>query len=71
MKNKEEKMMLKQVQFIFQFSEWDKGIGIGFSDPTPALPEREGARFETNKLLTVHETDSLPIGEGWGGVKVQ
>ncbi|MCX6239204.1 MAG: hypothetical protein NTY07_16870 [Bacteroidia bacterium] len=52
MKNKGVKMMQKQVQFIFQFSEWDKGIGIGFSDPTPALPEREGARFETNKSIS-------------------
>lgn len=63
---------------------------LGFSDPTPALPEREGARFETNKSVTDNkadsqnipeidfgtnnpvtsiEADSLPRGEGRGGVQ--
>ena len=32
---------------------------LGFSDPTPALPEGEGARFETNESITANETDSL------------
>ncbi|MCX6239209.1 MAG: hypothetical protein NTY07_16895 [Bacteroidia bacterium] len=61
-------MMQKQVQFVFQFSEWDKGIGISFSDPTPALPEREGARFETNESISANKADSknIPEREGAG-----
>lgn len=36
---------------------------FGFSEPTPALPEGEGARFETNESFTANETDSLNISE--------
>lgn len=32
----------------------------GFSDPTPALPKREGARFEINKSVISNEADSFP-----------
>ena len=40
-----------------------RGIGFGSSDPTPTLPEREGARFETNELITSKEADSQNIPE--------
>jgi len=36
---------------------------LGFSDPTPALPEGVGARFETNESFTANEADSLPTKE--------
>jgi very-short-patch-repair endonuclease len=57
-------------------SKRDKGIGVGSSDPTPTLPEREGVRFVTNgansipiekghcsanESLIAKETNSLPI----------
>lgn len=41
----------------------DKGIGLGSSDPTPALPEREGVRSETNVLINAKEADSQNISE--------
>jgi len=39
------------------------GNRFGFSDPTPALPEGEGARFESNEEFTASEADSLPTKE--------
>jgi len=59
-------------------SKRDKGAGFGSSDPTPTLPEREGVRSATNESNSIHieqdqdsanETNSLPPGEGWGGVQ--
>lgn len=41
-------------------------VGFGFSDPTPALPEREGARFEKNEMFTSKEESSPNISERKG-----
>jgi very-short-patch-repair endonuclease len=69
--------MMKQHYKSDKESKRDKGIGFGSSDPTPALPEREGVRFVTNESNSIpferdqkgaNETSSLPTGEGWGGV---
>jgi len=51
-------------------SKREKGTAVGSSDPTPALPEREGVRFVTNGINSIpiehshddtNETNSLPI----------
>jgi len=36
---------------------------FGLSDPSPALPEGEGARFESNEEFTANEVDSIPTKE--------
>jgi len=40
----------------------------GFSDPTPALPEGEGVRFEANESVMAIEANSLPTKENLSGV---
>ena len=45
------------------------GNRSGFSDPTPALPEGEGVRFETNEPFISNEANSLPTIENLSGVK--
>jgi|WetSurMetagenome_2_1015567.scaffolds.fasta_scaffold89921_3 hypothetical protein len=42
-------------------SKRDRGVGFGSSDPTPALPEREGVRFVTN------ESTSIPFEQDQNG----
>ena len=44
------------------------GNWLGFSDPTPALPEGEGVRFEINKSVTANKAESLPTIENLSGV---
>jgi len=39
------------------------GNRLGLSDPSPSLPEGEGARFETNEEFTANEVDSIPSKE--------
>ena len=46
-----------------QPKEESNSLGVnrsGFSDPTPALPEGEGVRFETNESFTANEANSIP-----------
>ena len=43
-----------------------EAIGFGSSDPTPALSEKEGTRFETNESITAKEEDSQNIPEREG-----
>src|SRR5665647_3109433 len=40
----------------------------GFSDPTPALPEGEGVRFEANESVMAIEANSIPNKENLSGV---
>ena len=49
-------------------SKWLGGNRSGFSDPTPALPEGEGVRFETNEPFISNEANSLPTIENLSGV---
>jgi len=44
-------------------SNKEDGIGFGSSDPTPSLPEREGAGNHTNESFTAEKTDAQSIPE--------
>jgi len=48
-------------------SDWLVDNRSGISDPTPALPEGEGAKFDTNESFTAKEADFLPSKENLSG----